>query len=145
MSYHTWHYYGYGIKTDDIELDSVEKLQELIALAPKYAKKINQWLERNEIKEPTVEDYLEYDEDLPYGLAIILQKVIEEVDDIEFIACDNYDCENYLLYTPEYPWYMGEKDKAMTEEKIQECLKKYISILTDKAIDIDYCAVENGG
>ncbi len=143
MSYHTWHYYGYGIKTGDIEVNAVEKLQALIALAPKYAEEINEWLKQ--IKEPTVDDCLEYEEDLPYGLAIILQKVIEEVEGIIFTACDNFNGEDYLLYTPEYPWYMGEKDKEMTEEKVQECLKKYIAILTDEAVDIDYYEVENGG
>ncbi len=145
MSFNTWHTYGYGIKTDSIKLDSVEKLQALIALAPEYAAKINQGLEEIGIERPTIGDYLDYEEDSPYRLAIILQNVIEETEGVVFTACNNFDGENYLLYTPEYPWRMGENDKTMTEELIQECLKKYIAILTDEVIDIGYYEVENGG
>ena len=34
MSYHTYHTYGYGVRTDNIKIKSVDKLQTLISLAP---------------------------------------------------------------------------------------------------------------
>ncbi len=145
MSYSTWHTYGYGIKTGNVKINSVEQLQALIALVPEYAESIGRGLKENGIEHPIISDYLDYEEDFPYGLAIILQRVIEETEGVVFTACNNFYGENYLLYVPDYPWRMGEKDKEMTEEKVQECLKKYIAILTDEAVDIDYYEVENGG
>ncbi len=62
MSYHTWHNYGYGICTDDLKVDSVERIEALLAFAPKYRARIHEWLEDCEISEPTVDDYWEFDE-----------------------------------------------------------------------------------
>lgn len=36
MSYISWHNYGYGICTDDITERSIERLKNLLALAPEF-------------------------------------------------------------------------------------------------------------
>ena len=145
MSYCTWHNYGYGICTDQIEVDSVEKLEELLSYAPKHQNEYQAYFKECGISDPDVEDYFEFDRDCYYGLATILKKVIEEVEDIELFACDDFDCRDYLIYPYTYPWLITEKERDLTEEKLEQLFKKYVSILTDKPIDIDYQSVENGG
>lgn len=78
-------------------------------------------------------------------LAIILQNVIQEAEDIRFTACDDYNSEPYLLYEPSYPWNMPVQERNLTEEKLRQLLSKYVSILTDEVFEVDYCSVENGG
>jgi hypothetical protein len=142
MSYHTWHDYGYGICTDEISANTtVEKIENLLALAPKFRDVIHSSFDEGE--EPLeVSDY----EDVGAGnLAAILAEVISEAEGIDFTPTENYDGESYLLYIARYPWAMTAKDAALTEKGIEEILHKYISILTDAKVDVGYQEVENGG
>lgn len=145
MSYATWHTYGYGICVSDIQEESLERLQKLISMAPEFQKKIREWLDECEIAEPTYGDYLEFDQDYMLGLATILKEVILETEGIDLVACDSYDGEDYLLYAPTYPWNKGNCRQLMTEEDAEELFQKYVSILTDEAIEIGLQSVENGG
>lgn len=145
MSYISWHTYGYGICVSDIKEQSLERLQKLISIAPKFQKKIQEWLEDCEISDPAYEDYLEFDQDYMLGLAAILKEVILETEDVDLVACNSYDDTEYLLYAPEYPWNQGSHRRLMTEEAVEALFQKYVSILTDEAIEVDYQSVENGG
>lgn len=145
MSYASWHTYGYGICVSDIQEQSVERLQKLISLAPGFQRNVQEWLDDCEITEPTYEDYLEFDQDFNLGLATILKEVILETEGVELVACDSYDSKDYLLYGPSYPWYQSGKKQLMTEEEAARLFQKYVSVLTDKEIDVDYQSVENGG
>ena len=145
MSYITWHTYGYGICVADIQDESLERLQKLISMAPEYQKKIQEWLDECGISEPAYEDYLDFDQEYMLGLAMILKEVILEAEDIDLVACDNYDGIHYLIYAPDYPWNQKESRQLENEEDAKMLFQKYVSILTDKAVDIDYQSVENGG
>lgn len=145
MSYISWHTYGYGICVSDIKEQSLERLQKLISMAPKFQKKIQEWLEDCEITDPAYEDYLEFDQDYMLGLATILKEVILETEDVDLVACNSYDDTEYLLYAPEYPWNHGSHRRLMTEEAVEALFQKYVYILTDEAIEVDYQSVENGG
>lgn len=145
MSYSTWHNYGYGICVDDINTQDVERLQALLELAPKFKAEIENWLSKQEIQEPSWDDYMEFDQDFCLGLATILKEVIAEAEEIDLTACDNYDSKGYLLYQPMYPWDMRESDRGLTKEKVAELFHRYVSILTDTPIEVDDQAVENGG
>lgn len=145
MSYRTWHNYGYGICVDDIKTKNVSRLQALLELAPEFKAIIEGWLSELEVEEPSWDDYMKFDQDFYLGLATILKGVIEEAEGIDLTACDNYDSVAYLLYQPMYPWNMDSYDRGLTEEKAAEIFRRYISILTDDPIDIDYQEVENGG
>ncbi len=145
MSYHTWHIYGYGIKTSDINDLTVEKLQALIHLAPHYENTFTEWLKNCDITEPTLEDYFEYDENECYGLAGIMKEVIFECEGIDFTACDDFDGFQYLLYEQSYPWHLNDIDKTLTPEKVSGIIKKYLTYLTDKEIEIGYFDPANGG
>lgn len=145
MSYQTWHHYGYGINASAIPDSSVGHMNALLEQAPKFKGKVEEWLAKHEIIEPSYEDYLEYDDVCMCGLAAILSEVIEEAEGIVFTACSDFDGDQYLIYQPSYPWNLPEAEAALTEERIDEILTKYVAILTDEPIEIDYQSVENGG
>ena len=145
MSYQTWHNYGYGIKTNLLEVDSVERMEKLLAHAPKYQQKIHDYFAECEIDKPTIEDYYEFAEYYRYDLAGILSQVIEEAEGLCFLSCDDEDCNYYLMYPPIYPWNMSEEDKEMTIEKVKAIIIKYASIVTDSFLDFDYQEAENFG
>lgn len=145
MSYETWHTYGYGICVSDIAEVPVERLQTLLALAPVFNTKVQEWLKECEISAPFFEDYLEFDQDYRLGLATILREVILEAENVDLNACDDFDGKDYLLYGACYPWSYGTQKVLMTEEAVEELFRKYLSILTDEPIEIDYQSVENGG
>lgn len=88
---------------------------------------------------------MEYDQDFYLGLATLLQKVIEEAEGIQMTACDDFDCKNYLLYPPSYPWQLNDIDRSLTKNRLAEIFRRYVQILTSGPIDIDYQSAENGG
>lgn len=149
MSYCTWTTGGYGICVDDIET-TAEKLLELAAMKPNVLKDVRQYLnERFEEDEGyndedlTIDDFEELEGDYcERGVAYVLYQVIDE---IEVVFADDYGGIPYILYCPKYPWYMKEKEKNLTPEDVKNIFNKYISVLTDKSVTIDYYVVENGG
>ena len=88
---------------------------------------------------------MEFDQDYLLGLATLLQKVIEEAEGIQMTACNNFDSVAYLLYSPSYPWQLKNSERDLTEEQIVQLFGRYVRILTDVPIDVDYQSVENGG
>lgn len=153
MSYYTWHTYGFGFCVDDIYEDSslsIEKIMELTkmkdGLFEDVQRRINEFCEDEGItyEEVTVDDLDDMFEGdcCDRGLAHILLNVITE---IPIVFADDYNGVQYILYCPSYPWTLEEREKNLTKEDIIEIFKKYISVLTDEEIDIDYQSVENGG
>ena len=59
------------------------------------------------------------------------------------------DCKHgigfYLLYSPSYPWQLKNSERDLTEEQLVQLFGRYVRILTDVPIDVDYQSVENGG
>lgn len=145
MSHQTWHNYGYGICTDKLEVADVSRIKALIHCAPEYEKRAKELLLERGITDPEADDYLELEMSGCYGIASIMEGVILEAEDLQFTACDDYNSMNYLLYMPSYPWYLQLKERDLTEEDIRLIFVKYISILTDEELEIDYQSVENGG
>ena len=145
MSYHTWHTYGYGVRTDDIKVKSVEALQELLAIAPLAEQDFKAWFKENNIEEPTLEDYYEYEDNDGCHLAAILRMVIMETEGVELTACNDFDDKDYLLFEPLYPWGLTDVDRAMTKEKLEAIFEKYLSMITENIPICDYQEAENGG
>ena len=150
MSHTSWHFYGYGIKVDEIGDVPKERIEALIDLAPVFEDKIRKELDEMQVKDADLEDYCDamHNADLDssfLGLASIMKYVMEEVEGLEFVACDNYDNEHFLIFTPQYPWNMTELERKITEESLKDIFTKYVDILTDRVIDIDYQSVYNGG
>lgn len=145
MSFQTWHNYGYGICTDDIKTHSVERLENLLLLAPKFKAQVDEWLRKEDIKEPTWNDYMEFDEDYNLGLATLLKEVIEEAEGISLNACDDFEGTNYLMYQAKYPWSLTDIERNLTKEQVTEIFERYVGILTDEEILIADQEAENGG
>lgn len=124
---------------------SVERIEELLSHTLECRKAIHDWFDECEISSPTVNDYIDYDQDFYCGMATILRKVIEEATEIEMMACCDFDCKQYLIYMPSYPWHMTNRDRTLTKEELATVFNKYVSIITDSEIEIDYQEVENGG
>lgn len=147
MGYSTWHNYGYGVCTSDIpekEL-TVERLENLLSLAPDFHQDVKDWFKETENTEPTVDDYLDLDQDYNHGIAYLLKEVIGEVEGIELLTCDSCGGAKFIMYSPSYPWWMTEKDLTLTEESLEEIFNKYLSIICDTIPSIDYQECENGG
>ena len=145
MSYHTYSVDGYGFSVDDIDTTAV-KIRRLLLSAPEFDKEVRNELKDIGIVNPTLEDYLEYDQDYSSGLAYILQQVIKEAEDIDLVIADNFDCEWYVLLCPAYPWEnISKQQKSLSIEKVTEIFNRYINILTDSPVSIEYQSVENGG
>ena len=145
MSYETWVNYGFGICVDEIKEESVKRLRDLLALAPELNSEISKWLETEKIESPSWEDYMSFDTDYYLGLATILRRAINEAEGIEMVACNDSDDKGYLLYAPQYPWNAKEKEQDFTEEYIKQIFGKYVGILTDDPVEVDYQEAENGG
>ena len=145
MSYTTWHNYGFGICVDDIKTQNVARLETMLKLAPKLDRAIHEWLKGNSVNKPNWNDYMECDQDFRLGLATILQRTIEEAEGLCLTACDDYDSRAYLLYQPSYPWQLTITERELTEEHVASLFQRYVGMLTDEAVDVDYQEVENGG
>lgn len=153
MSYQSYHNYGYGICVDDIDTD-FHKIEKLISLASKFNAKFKEALELwmggdygfdtfniglNDLHE------ILYNMGLLYGLADVLVSVIEEVEGIRLVACDDYDSIDYLIFPACLPWNFNNKERRMTEKSVEELLRKYVGLLSEKEINIEWQSVENGG
>lgn len=158
MSYKTWITYGYGVKMENLDITNLtsDMLADFIHLAPYFEEKYIAWVEKNFRKKGdpdciyeilSVDSLLEYEgEDAGYvGLLPILKGVLDEVEGLYFVMCHNYDGEEFLLFTPAYPWEMSKREKEISQGEVEKIYKKYISKLTDKEFEIDYYEVENGG
>lgn len=145
MSYVSWHTYGYGIVVSDLRNVTYERVEKLIQRAPKYEKAYKDWLTQCGIAEPTLEAIAEFDEDYGLGLATTLREVILESEGVELTSCNDYDGKTYLLYEPSYPWWLKDRERHLTETDICSLLAKYVSIITDEPIVVDYQNPANGG
>lgn len=153
MSYQSWHNYGYGICVDDIDTD-FWKIKKLISLAPnfnsEFEEAIKLWVGDNngyDVFNISLNDLygILYDMDLTYGLADVLSRVIAEVEGIRLVACDDYDSIDYLIFPTGLPWDFNNKERHMTEKSVEELFRKYVRILSDKEINIEWKSIENGG
>lgn len=145
MSMKTWINYGIGVCTSELEIKSLEAIKALVALSPCLEKDLKEYFEDCEIESPEIADYLEYDEDCRSGLAYLLQRVINDVENLMFTACDDYEGRIYLIYQPSYPWDMTDKEKSLSEADIKDILAKYLSMVTDDDLDVGEIEAENFG
>ena len=82
------------------------------------------------------------------GLSSILYEVIKEVEEIELFVCSDFDGKDYLIYPPVYPWgvkNLSKKEQSLTEEQLVELYAKYLHIVTDEDLIVEYQSVANGG
>lgn len=143
MSYQIYITYGYGICVSDLKEPTLKSITDIISVAPIYRKSILDVL--NNKDNPTIDDVYELLEYEHLGIAEILAEVIQECENVELTACDDFDGKTYLVYEPCYPWNLPESDRNITQNTIECIIKKYISMYTDESLEFDYQCVENGG
>ena len=150
-----YHTYGYGICVEKIKNVEKDSLLSLIRMAPEFYGEYQEW-EKDWILgqgyEPDVEDILvDFVEDCAQfsheNLASILQEVIKELEGIELTACEDWNRGVYLVYEPDYPWNVKNRPKKqnLTEEDLVAIFAKYLTVVTDSELDVDYQAVEYYG
>lgn len=146
------HTYGYGVCVEDIKVEK-NRLLALIQMAPKFYEGYQEWEEEwklGEGREPDVDDILKdfvenYTQFSYESLASILQEAIKELEGIDLTVCEDWKRGIYLVYTPDYPWYIRErpKEQNLTEEDLVAIYAKYLTIVTDSELDVDYQEVED--
>lgn len=148
MSYHTWSVDGFGFCVDKIKT-TPEKVLKLAAVNKKTFKDLRDYLDNyfdGEYKdeELTMDVFDEFEGNYgERGLSCILKEAIETELRVDW--ADDFDCINYILFCPRYPWNIRENEKNLTEEDVIKIFSKYVQMLTDEPIEIDYYSVENGG
>lgn len=144
MSTVEWGIVGYGVCVDQIET-TVDCIEEMLSYAPEFQKDVHEYFEECEITEPVLDDYLGYDQDYMTGIAYLIGKVVEEAEGINLSAeIDGYGiC--YVMFPGGYPWHLNQKEKTLTEEQMRSVFAKYVSILTEEAIDVEYINTTNFG
>lgn len=147
MSYSTWTTYGFGFCASDINT-TPEKLMKLASIDQEVLADIKESFLYEfgnvpKIEDLTIEDFNELEGDYgEYGIAYVLKQVIDE---IPIDVVNDYDGNWYILYCPTFPWNMQKQELDLTSAKVAAIFQRYIDILTDEYIEIDFQTVENGG
>ena len=131
----TYHIYGFGVDLSQLGNVSLDRLEQLIGMAPVLESKILKWFKEENINKPKLEDYYEFDEE-NLGLPTLLKEVIFELVGVDLTACEDLNNRTYLLYESRYPWNMRPVDCFMTPERLSSLYRKYIKIISDSDYDI---------
>ena len=137
----TYHIYGFGVELSQLGEISLDRLEQLIGMAPVLESKIKKWFNDEKIKKPTLENYYEFDEE-NLGLPALLKEVIFELEGVDLTACEDLNNRTYLLYESRYPWNMTPVDCFMTPERLSSLYRKYIRIISDSDYEIEAHGVE---
>ena len=137
----TYHIYGFGVELSQLGEISLERLEQLIDMAPIFKSKILNCFKYEKIEKPTLENYFEFDEE-NLGLPTLLKEVIFELEGIDLTACEDLNNRQYLLYESKYPWNMTTIDCFMTPERLSNLYRKYLKIISDLDFVIECHGVE---
>lgn len=137
----TYHIYGFGVELSQLGEISLDRLEQLIGMAPVFESKIKKWFNDEKIKKPTLENYYEFDEE-NLGLPTLLKEVIFELEGVDLTACEDLNNKAFLLYESKYPWNMTPVDCFMTPERLSSLYRKYIRIISDSDYEIECHSVE---
>ncbi len=163
MSYVSWHNYGIGFDFSEFDANcdklgdpiTPEDIERLLAYAPKLQHGVHTWIDQlkklDPAKEPTIDDYREFDQDYGLELSYIFAETVREAESLDHVfAADDYNCNHFVLFGQGYPWNMNEREKNISREEVIGLLQEYLAILkpcTEDTllVEIDDQAVENGG
>ena len=147
MSYHCWTTDGFGFCVDDIHT-TPKRLIELAAMNEEVLRRVEEYLNEEHpgwtIESLNMEDFNDLEGNYgETGLAHVLYKVI--FAELDVTVASDFDNKYYILYEPSYPWNMPKNEENLTSDDVFKVFWKYISVVTDEYIFIDYRSVENGG
>ncbi len=160
MSMTSWHTYGFGICTDEINT-TIERVKTFIDSAPEYKDKVFDWLNReysdgyyegntlseeklNKIyAEITLDDILgiveDHDDFVGTGLSCLICSVINAKTRIPLITAQdsNSNC-SYVIMPSYYPWEVNRNTALQninSEDDIKNIFAQYIAVLTNQTLD----------
>ena len=145
MSYHYWTTNGFGFCVDDIHT-TPKRLMELAAMNEKVLRRVEEYLNEEHpgwtIESLNMEDFNDLEGDCG---ETCLAHVLYEIINLSVSVALDFGNRHYILYEPSYPWSIPDGEENLTEEDVLRIFRKYISVVTDENIFIDYQSVENGG
>lgn len=146
VSYHYWTTTnGFGFCVDDIHT-TPKRLMELAAMNEKVLRRVEEYLNEEHpgwtIESLNMEDFNNLEGDCG---ETSLAHVLYEIINLSVSVALDFGNRHYILYEPSYPWSIPDGEENLTEEDVLRIFRKYISVVTDDDIFIDYQSVENGG
>lgn len=145
VSYHYWTTNGFGFCVDDIHT-TPKRLMELAAMNEKVLRRVEEYLNEEHpgwtIESLNMEDFNDLEGDCG---ETCLAHVLYEIINLSVSVALDFGNRHYILYEPSYPWSIPDGEENLTEEDVLRIFRKYISVVTDDDIFIDYQSVENGG
>lgn len=150
MSMRSWSVDGYGVEmTDIVKSVSAEKWAELISLAPTLQEKVQNYFDKHDYKSPySYGDYIDYccDNNEEDYLSWLIADVIREKEYINLIVDADEDGNEYLLLESKLPWEVDTvSEQSLTPEKLERIISKYVGIISDRKIELDYVSIEHFG
>lgn len=141
---------GYGIQFDSKSGTdtTVERIRQLLELAPQVKADVEEWLNDIGISqdEVLVDDYCDFDQDFYNGIPALIAKVINEAEGIYVEAASDDDGVLYLYLCCCMPWGYNEKERNLTAEDLEAIFRKYWNILyPEKVANIDAVSIHQFG
>lgn len=146
-------YYGHGIATDEIENTDIDRVKKLLAMAPGIYEELSPIFD--EIEEDCDGDANEFASQLAdewcskefgdmgsAGYASLLAGVINECEGIRMVSMTDNTAYAYLIMPERAPWQFNHKEKSLTEEGLFTIIRKYVNVLTDDVLTIEYRSIE---
>lgn len=149
MSMNSYSINGFGACVTKIAKSAnAERIAALIEMAPELKAELlkTYGVERIEdLKTDDIRDYASERTNIGTSTGIIAL-AISRAENIGMLATTDYNDDEYIIFCARYPWEeCTEEEKALTPEKLQDILWKYLSVISDKRPDVDYCNVEQFG
>ena len=137
---------GYGIQFDRHcgSNTTVEKIKAMLALAPNFSKKVQDFIDGFGLKEDeiTVEEYEQFDEDYQSGIPALIASTMNEYFGSYFMESALDDNGFVYLFMPQVlPWECDEFMRTLTERGFCEILKRFYHMLYDEEVIIDSISV----
>ena len=129
----------YGICADMIRDTKIEGVKELLRLAGAYDECMTECKTDQEIKE-WLSDY-ETEDAYIYGIGALIYDAIRRNESCDVNIDDPWGSV-YVGLHPAMPWSYSQETKEMSEESYNAILSKYVKLVTDVEIPIQWWTVD---
>lgn len=130
--------YGYGVRLDFTNAEKLHLHNLVEYLEPDMKECYDIFLSDNELEDSEesfsefTDDYLSNVNSSESGLSALLADLILENDGI------NLSCDDGCIYlSPDYPWRMNERVKALSREEYEYVIRKWVNVITDEELKFE--------
>lgn len=128
---------GYGVNLDEVDTYNLD-WKKLLSFDKSAEDEYLKYLKEEE-KEYGVYSFIDWADDYGFqgycGLPALIQSIINISEGIE-LECS--DTNNTVYFPKKYSWNYSEKEKELTEDKLNEIFKKYIVLLSGEQIKVTH-------